>query len=306
MKKQIKYFFAFIVILMITFFSCKNKDTSLIGNDTIVEGKSSIILDETLMPIVEDQLNVFENTYNAKIALVPKSEKESILSLLKGEANIIILSRKLNEQEDKLFKSKKIVPRTTAFATDAIAFIKSKTSNDTLIALKDVIDFIKGKQNNIKGLVFDNPNSSTVRYLSELAHVDSLPETGIFSFKTNDEVIKYVSKNDGMIGVVGINWIAQPKPEMQQFVDKINVMSVKDAGNDYVYPSQDNLTMKKYPLARDLYIINCQGYEGLGIGFASFIAGERGQRIVLKSGLAPIRIPSRKIVTRNQIENDSK
>jgi phosphate transport system substrate-binding protein len=42
------------------------------------------------------------------------------------------------------------------------------------------------------------------------------------------------------------------------------------------------------------------------MGFGSFITGERGQRIVLKSGLVPIRFPSRKIITRNQITNEIK
>ena len=50
-----------------------------------------------------------------------------------------------------------------------------------------------------------------------------------------------------------------------------------------------------YPLTRSLYVINCEGGTGLGTGFASFIAGERGQRIVLKSGLLPDSIPSREI-----------
>jgi len=51
------------------------------GNDTIVEGKASVLVDETLMPIVEDELAVFENTYEAKITLVPQSEKESVIAL---------------------------------------------------------------------------------------------------------------------------------------------------------------------------------------------------------------------------------
>ena len=87
----------------------------------------------------------------------------------------------------------------------------------------------------------------------------------------------------------------------------LKTLSVNSLTNkNYYLPNQNDLGEGKYPLARDLYIINCQGYEGLGIGFTSFIAGEIGQRIILKSGLAPIRIPGRKIVTRNQIENDSK
>ena len=114
----------------------------------------------------------------------------------------------------------------------------------------------------------------------------------------------YVAENDGMIGVVGINWMFQPTLDLQDNVDKLNIMSVKGIGKkEYVYPSQDNLAKGIYPLARDLYIINCQGYSGLGMGFASFVAGERGQRIILKSGLVPENFPSRKIVTRPNIVN---
>jgi phosphate transport system substrate-binding protein len=59
-------------------------------------------------------------------------------------------------------------------------------------------------------------------------------------------------------------------------------------------------------LARDLYIINGQGSAGLGMGFASFIAGDIGQRIILKSGLLPVRIPGRKLQIRTGIDNNIK
>jgi phosphate transport system substrate-binding protein len=59
-------------------------------------------------------------------------------------------------------------------------------------------------------------------------------------------------------------------------------------------------------LARDLYIINCQGYSGLGMGFASFVAGDIGQRIILKSGLLPIRTPGRKLVLLQIIKKKKK
>ncbi|MES2748724.1 MAG: substrate-binding domain-containing protein [Bacteroidota bacterium] len=303
MKKYIKYFFVIGVLIVGFVFSCSKKDPNAPKSDTIIEGKTSILVDETLLPIIEDQLAVFENSYNAKITLIPQSEKESILSLTNSKADIVVLSRELNQQELRFFKQKKIEPRTTPFAIDAITFIKNKKSNDTLIAIRDVIDFMNGKKNSIKGLVFDNPNSSTTRYICELAGITTLPEEGVFSFKTNEDVINYIAENDGMVGIVGLNWLYQPKPEMQQNVDKVTILSVKDTnGNDYVYPSQDNVAKREYPLARVLYIVNCQGYEGLGMGFGSFITGEKGQRIILKSGLAPIREPSRNIKIRSTIE----
>ena len=275
------------------------------NKETILTGTTSVLVDETLLPIIEDQVAVFENQYNAKVKLIPQSEKEAVLSLTKNKSGIVVLSRKLNKEENTIFKNKKIVPRETPFAIDAIALIKNKKSKDSLVDMADVVDFLKGNRTKIKGLVFDNPNSSTMRYFYEVSGIQSIPENDVFSFKTNDEVIKYVAQNDGMIGVVGLNWLYQPKQEMTKFTDNITVLSVKDSTtNQYVYPSQDNIATRKYPLARVLYIINCQGYDGLGMGFSSFIAGEIGQRIVLKSGLAPLREPSRNIRIRNKIENN--
>lgn len=302
-NKKILFLILVPILILGIVISCVKKDKNDPKSDTIIEGKTTILVDETLMPIVEDQVTIFETQYDAKITLLPKSEKESIIDFTNEKSGIIVLSRELNKEETAIFNQKKIKPRTTAFAIDAITFIKNKKSNDTLIDLKEVIDYLKGTKNNIKGLVFDNPNSSTVSYLCRLAKIESLPSEGVFSFKTNDEVIKHVSENDGMIGVVGINWLTQPKAAMQKYVNSVKILSVKTADNKYVYPSQENIGSRAYPLARVLYIINCQGYEGLGMGFASFIAGEIGQRIITQSGLSPMREPSRNIRIRNQIEN---
>ena len=306
MNKLTKTLVGFVLLTLLFVFSCQQKNNK--NQDTILEGKATIYVDESILPIVEDEQAVFETEYNAKLNLVPKSENEIVNSLLNDTAKIAILTRTLSDKEVKAFKSKKINPRITPFATDAIAFIKNKTANDTLVALQDVIDFLNGKPlPAIKGLVFDNANSGTIRYISEKFGVDILNRKDFFSMKTNEDVIKYVAENNGMIGVIGMNWIFQPPLELEQYVVKINVLSVKGINNnEYFYPSQDNLATGKYPLARRLYIVNCQGYSGLGMGFGSFLTGERGQRIILKSGLVPELTPGRKIVIRNTITKDKK
>jgi phosphate transport system substrate-binding protein len=291
--------FAFLVI------TCKKQEKP--EKETILAGKATVLVDETLTPIIEDQVQIFENIYDAKITIEPKSEAEVIQALVRDSSRIAILTRKLTAQEEKVFAAKKLVPKITPFAKDAIALITNKNNKDTLIALQQVIEMMQGKnKTRFKGLVFDNPNSSTARYLCELAQISSLPENGVFSFNTNKEVIKYVSENDGMIGVIGINYMYQPTADIKTFTDKVQVLSVKGNENSYYSPTQNDIAEGKYPLARDLYVANCQGYSGLGMGFASFIAGETGQRIILKSGLVPIRVPSRKILIRNQVTNDKK
>lgn len=303
MNKVTKTIIGFALVTLLFVFSCQKK---VENKDTMTEGKATLYVDESILPIVEDQSAVFDVEYNSSLKLVPKSENEIINSLLKDTAKIAILTRKLSDKEIKVFESKKIVPKITAFATDAVAFIKNNASNDSLVALQDVIDFVKGKATpNIKGLVFDNANSSTARYISELAGIDVVKQKGIYSLNTNQDVIKYVAENNGMIGIIGMNWIYQPPLDLQQTIDKITILSVKDVkGSEYVFPSQENVVSGKYPLARDLYIVNCQGYSGLGMGFTSFLTSERGQRIILKSGLAPKKMPSRKVVIRNTITKD--
>lgn len=296
-----------VLLFLVLFVTACNKSNNQ-NKETILKGNATLLVDETLKPIMEDQIEIFESRYEAKIKLDAKSENEVIQALVRDTSSMAVLSRKLNADEMKVFASRKIIPKTTPIAIDAIAFISNGNSKDTLVALSDVLDFMKGKTGgNIKGLVFDDPNSSTVRYMNTLAGITAIPKKGVFSFGTNNEVIKFVSENEGLIGVVGLNWLSQPRPEMQKYVDNISVLSVKglkDAA--YYFPDQNNIAEGKYALARDLYIVNCQGYSGLGMGFASFVAGDIGQRIILKSGLLPVKVPPRKLNIRKQIINDKK
>ena len=306
MKKNVVHAVYLILILLldVSVNACKdaNKDD---GKETILKGKTTILVDETFLPLIEDQATVFQSRYKADITVQGKSENELIQSFLKDTSRIVVLSRLLSANESKYFEQLKIKPKITPIGKDAIALICNKSNKDTLIALDDVIGFMQGKEvKGLKGLVFDNPNSSTVRYINELAGLTSLPAKNVYSFKTNEEVVKFIAENEGMIGFVGLNYLYQPSVAVANNLQSINVLSVKGIGkNQYFAPSQNNLAEGTYPLARDLYIINCQGYSGLGMGFASFVAGDIGQRIILKSGLLPIRTPGRKI---NFITNKKK
>lgn len=303
-KSMLKNKTIFILGFVSVFFvMCNKSEPSKKNKESILKGSTTIYIDETLTPIIEDQIAIFQSKYDATIQIIAKSETETVISLFKEKSGIAILTRNLTLNENKIFEQKKITPKITKFAIDAIVFISQKSDKDTLIDLKTVVNFMKGQKNpRIKGLVFDNPNSSSVRYIKDLAGTKDLPEEGVYSFKTSQEVITFVAQNEGMIGVVGLNWLTQPMPNMQKYIEKVTVLSVKSLTDTHYYlPTQNNIAENKYPLARDLYIINAQGYSGLGMGFASFVAGDIGQRIILKSGLLPVRVPGRRINIRNEI-----
>lgn len=295
------------VLLAISFFMMCNKTGEGKSEETILKGNATVLVDETLLPILQDEKQVFESQYPATIDLLPRSESEAIQALVRDSSKIAILARKLTDEELKFFSSAKRYPKMTPFATDAIALIANNERKDTTVVLSEILKFLKtGSGQGIEGLVFDNPNSGTVQHLMQLSGLKQMPSKGVYSFKTNGEVVKFVSENPGMIGVVGINWIMQPTSEVKNYLKNTQTLYVQGLENPGFYaPSQNNLAEGTYPLARQLYFVNVQGYDGLGMGFASFIAGERGQRVILQSGLLPAHMPSRKIVTRKTLQKDN-
>jgi phosphate transport system substrate-binding protein len=285
-------------LFVIAFASCQTEQAE---KETYTSGREQILVDESFAPIIEDQAFLFESTYpNAKLELVLKSEVELLNLFLSDSIQVAVISRVLDEDERKYFESKNIKIRVNRFAIDGIALISHNSSKYVNVDVLDIIKILKGEPSALQSLVFDNANSSTVRYFKELAVIDQLPSTGIYALKSNADVIKYVNDNPGSIGVVGVNWMVQPPMELESIVADLKILGVKNvagqAGSDAYYkPNQNDIALGMYPLTRSLYVVNCEGGAGLGTGFASFIAGERGQRIVLKSGLLPDSIPSREI-----------
>ncbi len=299
--KNLKIIFA-LLLSTVFFFACKDKSNAT-DKETILTGSTTILVDETILPIIQEEVEVFQNQYNAKINLIGSSETEIAKLMSENKYQIAILSRELSKSEEAVFSKIKIKPRITPLAKDAVAFITNSKSKDSLIDLQQIIDFSKGiSSTEIKGLVFDNANSSSSREVKFLAKVTSFPKNTTFSFKTNQEVIDFISNNPGMIGVVGVNWLVNSEENRKEDSSKIKVLSLKDLDSkNYYKPSQENIATGNYPLARTIKLLNYQNFSGLGMGFASFVAGETGQRIILKSGLVPLIMPSRNIVIRKEI-----
>ena len=295
-----KFTYLFVVTCAFLFVAACN-DAPSKERQSILTGTVSVLVDETFEPIIEDQAAVFESSYKASnIRVVAKPEREIVRDLLRDSAKIAVMARTLSAEEEAFFiEQKKIYPVYTKFAVDGLALIAGRSYPDSVVHFQEIIKKIQGLDADLPTLVFDNAQSSTVRFLQNLAKVDSLPSSGVYAVKNNEEVIRYVAEHPKSVGLIGINWIYQPDDDMKDMVSQVKVLKLGDSEQGYFTPNQTSLALGNYPLARDLYLINCQGGTGLGMGFASFLAGERGQRIILKSGLLPDSIPSREVIIRN-------
>lgn len=289
-------------------FSCKDEKAAAAKKieETLTSGTTTILVDNTVEPAVDDVLQVFHSVYpRAHVTLVNKSETEVVKDLVENKAGVAVMSRLLTDEENAYFVKRKITPQITQFASDAVAFITNKAAKDTVVELNEILKLVKGQTSDkVQKLVFDNANSSTVDVLLNIAGVKQLPSQNIYSLKTNEEVIRYVHDNPGSIGVVGVNWLSQPSAEMSKIVSDITVLAVDNVKIDksvkrYYKPTQSNIATSSYPLIRKVYVLNYSGRDGLGMGFATYIGAFEGQRIILKTGLLPIKLPYREIEVTN-------
>jgi len=281
--------------------SCKQKPAKVAKQDSITAGEVTITADESCQPIVDEEKYVFTHLNDsAKINILYRSENDALRLLLNDSVRVAILTRDLNADELQILKSRNLPPDVQRFAIDAITLIVNKASNDTLISVGEIKNMLNGKTKTNVNIVFDNGNSSLVRYLSELSGNTNFKLKNIFALKNNKEVIKYVSDHPGAIGITGFSWLNDPDDDYKNAVYNVKIMGVKDEANkkeanQYFKPSQSTLALKQYPLIRGLYVINCTGKWGLGTGFAYFLVNEQGQRIILRSGILPDSIPGREI-----------
>jgi phosphate transport system substrate-binding protein len=116
--------------------------------------------------------------------------------------------------------------------------------------------------------------------------------------KTNLEVIDFVSKNPNAIGVIGVNWLGNHKDTTNlSFKNEVRVMSVSNeeqatAANSYK-PYQAYLFYGYYPLTRNVFVLLNDPRSSLPSGLTNFLTSDKGQRIILKSGLVPATQPVR-------------
>jgi phosphate transport system substrate-binding protein len=297
------------VLMLLVFASCKSPDKKSTAVDPSIERRTSgdvkIFVDESFSSIIADQIAVFKSDYkNATFEVTSGNEAQIIPAFVSDSIRLVVLSRMLTHKEDTTFRRRGIAPKTSRFAIDGIALITNYENVDSNITVSQVIDILKGKSTGGKALVFDNAGSSTLRYFMTLANIKELPATGVYTLKDNNDVIKYVVDHKNYIGVVGVNWLLANNAEMNGYLGKVKMMGVKNLkgkpGADNFYtPIQTNLINGIYPFLRNVYIINCEAKDGLGTGFANWVMSQRGQLIVLKSGLGPHKMMPREFNLKN-------
>jgi len=315
MKKFKSIYIFFILSLLALLSSCNGPDGKPEPTDTPTSGDVSIVVDESYTMLFDTELYTFQSLYkNAHVHAKFLPEDQALQALMTDSAKVAVINRPLNADEKKQFEARNLFPIETKIAEDAIAFVVNRENPDTNFSPEQLIEIMSGKDTTWKQInqksalngiriIFDNPSSANARYISAFSKSQHLPSTA-FAVKSNPEVIEYVNKKRNALGVVSVNWISDRDDSISRgFLKKIKVIGFSKPGatgfskpgtdEKYYKPYQAYIKTKEYPFCRDVYMINRQTRAGLGMGFVSFVAGDQGQRIILKMGLIPAIAPTR-------------
>ena len=288
-------------------------------DETPTRGDIKIQVDESFKLLIDTEVYTFESLYKyAHSTPVYKAEGDIINDFLNDSTRNIVVSRQLTDEETKYLTSKQIIARTTKIAYDGVALIVNRKNQDTTLRFDQLQDILSGKikawsQINPKSksgdiiVVFDNNKSGNFRLIKEKFMQNTTVPAYCFAVKNNTEVLAYVKDKENAIGVIGVNWISDRDDTIShRFMTDIKVMGIgasgAASGSEYYKPFQGYIAEGSYPLKREVYYISRESFPGLGRGFASFTAGDHGQRIILKSVLVPATMPVRLIQVRKNFK----
>jgi phosphate transport system substrate-binding protein len=298
--------------LFLALFSCANGGNRKL-EETPTRGDIRIFSDESFQPLIEAEVNAFTSLYSteynkASIKAVFKPEVDIINDFMNDSVKVIVTSKKLTDDQIKWLRDTLIITRTTTFAYDALALVTNRENSDTMIKYETIKDIFlgnikswkeideKSKLNEIS-VIFDNTKSGNIRYFKERFEINDKLPPSFFAVNSNNEVVEYVSKNKNAMGIVSVNWISdRDDSTSRSFIKKINVLAISQpylTDGYYYRPDQGFIYDKSYPFVREIYFISREIFRGLGSGFIQWSTAEKGQRIVLKSGLVPATMPIR-------------
>lgn len=289
--------------------------------ETTTRGSIRIGIDESMMPVLKQWVDAFHNTYpDAHLEVWYKAEGLLMQDLLADSIRLAIVGRDWTPAEKQQVRKSKITPRTNPLGTDAVAMLIHPENPIDSISFAQLQQIMAGKIKNwsqlgagLSGpitLTFDGEQSGIVRYLQDqvMGEQKEIPANA-FAAGDHPKVTDYVASSKQALGFVGNAWYSdKDNRRVQADLGRVKFMRMispdtADLPGVAVGPYPNEIALSRYPLRRGIFALSREHFTGLGTGFVSFAASERGQRILLKAGLLPEFYPPRVIILPEKEDN---
>ncbi len=281
-------------ISVVLLFACR-PDFKKESTPTI--GEVVIGCDVQFKELAMQEEEIFEQHYKyANVQLKYYSEAELFKLWLSDSFKTIICSRSLSPDEVHYFKTKRQVsPRHFPFAIGALALVSSSESKDTAISFEKIIELCNVPSKDRPGfdrLVIEDSRSGISHYLLELCK-DTSFRGSVYALENKEEIFNYLLKHPTALAVLDWSEFSDSDNSQQkQLLKNLRIVKISRPADStqmgFLAPDQYLLRDGIYPLQRKWQFISISGKSDLALGFASFVSGEIGQRILLKAGLLPL------------------
>ncbi len=274
-------------------------------DDSPTYGRAIVLADEAFRLLLDDHALVFNATYpDAQITLHYMPEGALTKAMLADSVRCVFAAFRPGGEQLDYFRTRNLSPHIESVATDAIAVLVSPANPVAKLSSTELKAMLEGALTIWPGtnmpitLLFDTQGSSVPRTL-----VDSLLDGRVERLQHGasasglQDMVKRVANDPGAIGFVSFATISDlDDPQCRAIRAPIKILPISATDTSAAFPpDQGTLKDKSYPLRRSVIMLVTEGKSGLGTGFASFVAGHKGQRIILKQGLAPERVPARDV-----------
>ncbi len=271
-------------------------------DDSPTFGSVLVLADQDLRSVLENEQRMFEAIYaDAKLEIRYLPEGKLARAMLNDSIRAVFGYFLPGADQDAYFKTRSLSPYIESIATDAIAVVVSKGCPVDSLSLDEVRGILlNGALDTMETTaLFEAGSQGLARSLIDsLWGGDSVLLKGAIATVGVQEMIARVSEHSNTFGFLSFATISDlDNPAHRAVRDQVKLLRISGAaGTPALMPTQGSLADGHYPLRRSVYMIVTEGKSGLGTGFASFVAGHKGQRIILKLGIAPAHVPAREVM----------
>jgi phosphate transport system substrate-binding protein len=291
--------------------ACTGKGPDPYTDDKPTSGRVVLIADEGLRPLLERQEQVFEGFYaKADVDIRYMPAADLLKAMMDDTVRCAFGSVLPGGEQEAWLKARQRVARNIPIGTDAVMVLANKQRGLKAMALPALRAMLRagnswptwsaidGVSTERVALVFDGNGSGIMRTLAdslfpgEAVTLNGTTEPGAAA------VVQRVAADPNSLGLVPFASLSDlDDPAIRALRDQVDLVALSPT-DDLAHalpPTQGTLADGRYPLRRKLYAVLTEPKTGLGTGFVSFVAGHKGQRIILKQGLAPQQVPARDV-----------
>lgn len=284
-----------ILLFTLLLAACKGKAPDPQRDDVPTKGDIHIVADKDLERIIEAQLLVFQSIYaDAKVHVRYLAEADLREAMQNDSVRVVFTATLPGADEAAFFRTRNLYPDNVPILTEAIAVIKAPGAASDSVSVEDLRRALTGVSTT--RVLFEDARGGVVRSVVDSllgGRADALKN--VSAVNSLDSLLANLVRTPDAIGLISFARISDlDDPVCRDLRARMTLCRVSANGAASL-PNQSSLADGQYPLRRKLYAVLKEGKTGLGTGFVSFVAGHKGQRIILKSGLAPQTIPGRDV-----------